>query len=419
MKQKELESEIGKLVEDRKRLEANTIRYDLISRILAGQPEENPHLNDFKQLLENDFLEFANTEASLSTAAGMSIAMREVHRQLEQVANFPIIHRKRVVAVGGGFSSGKSTFLNHIFEDVHLPVGMTPVTAIPTYVLSGSASNIEGVNHHGGKFELSDLYEKLSHDFIDSFPFKLRKMLHAVIIQSPLRSTNFDHDHICFLDTPAYDFGEQSSSLLTDEKVAAEQLRNADALIWMVGLDVNGTISSSDLDFLKGIGNKDLYIILSKAELSRPENIEDILDEVTASLEDYDIDYYGINAYSAHTGQEYSHRKKRLDDFFTETNKQVDTKRNLQVKINKVFEAYDMAIKNDLEKVQKFHSAINNFKLDMLENSGSDDLYKQFSEQIGNLEYPRSEEKLRDDIERLGKLRKNMNKALEEFFDNL
>ena len=50
---------------------------------------------------------------------------------------YTILYKKSSVAVGGGCSSGKSSFINSLINDkkVKLPEGINPTTAIPTYVM--------------------------------------------------------------------------------------------------------------------------------------------------------------------------------------------------------------------------------------------------------------------------------------------
>ena len=44
---------------------------------------------------------------------------------------------KNVVALGGGFSSGKSSFLNALMGKRVLPADIDPSTSVPTYIVSG------------------------------------------------------------------------------------------------------------------------------------------------------------------------------------------------------------------------------------------------------------------------------------------
>ena len=53
--------------------------------------------------------------------------------------------------------------------------------------------------------------------------------------------------------------------------------------MWLIGLDSNGTISKSDLDFLDHAGQysqKPLYIVLNKADLRPYDQLEEIMAEI-------------------------------------------------------------------------------------------------------------------------------------------
>ena len=53
---------------------------------------------------------------------------------------------KNIVALGGGFSSGKSSFLNSILGQEILPSGIRPSTSIPTYLVNGIDVEVHGIN---------------------------------------------------------------------------------------------------------------------------------------------------------------------------------------------------------------------------------------------------------------------------------
>lgn len=44
---------------------------------------------------------------------------------------------KNIIALGGGFSSGKSSFLNALMGKMVLPADIDPSTSVPTYIVKG------------------------------------------------------------------------------------------------------------------------------------------------------------------------------------------------------------------------------------------------------------------------------------------
>lgn len=53
---------------------------------------------------------------------------------------------KNIIALGGGFSSGKSSFLNALMGKMVLPADIDPSTSVPTYIVSGEKHNVMGIN---------------------------------------------------------------------------------------------------------------------------------------------------------------------------------------------------------------------------------------------------------------------------------
>ena len=52
---------------------------------------------------------------------------------------------KNIVALGGGFSSGKSAFLNSILGCELLPSDISPSTSVPTYLVNGEQTEVYGI----------------------------------------------------------------------------------------------------------------------------------------------------------------------------------------------------------------------------------------------------------------------------------
>src|SRR5690606_12197606 len=95
-------------------------------------------------------------EASLTDDAGALLELQAIHRELELVVDFPSARDKTLVAIAGGFSSGKSRFINSFIQtdEVKLAVGMNPVTVVPSYVVCGAQPGVRGYSANGGSFTL-------------------------------------------------------------------------------------------------------------------------------------------------------------------------------------------------------------------------------------------------------------------------
>ena len=96
-----------------------------------------------------------------------------------------------------------------------------------------------------------------------------------------------DFTHICFVDTLGYN-PAKTGTTSKDSNTAKEALENANALVWLIGLDNEGTIPASDLRFLDSLDleDKKLYIVANKVDLKPESQIENILDHFEEVLEE-------------------------------------------------------------------------------------------------------------------------------------
>ncbi len=77
-------------------------RYDLIARILNAKME-NKGLEEYRCILDNNFLEFASGVDSLKEKEIALLALQEIKKELQLVASYPSLFQKSMVAVGGRF----------------------------------------------------------------------------------------------------------------------------------------------------------------------------------------------------------------------------------------------------------------------------------------------------------------------------
>ena len=79
------------------------------------------------------------------------------------------------------------------------------------------------------------------------------------------------------------------AAILRRRITALESAQNAEAILWLIGLDSNGTIPQSDLGFLEraiSSQNKPLYIVLNKADRRTSDDWKDVLNEAREILDD-------------------------------------------------------------------------------------------------------------------------------------
>ena len=215
---------------------------------------------------------------------------------------------KTIVALGGGFSSGKSSFLNCLMSRFSgsdwpiLPEDISPSTSVPTYLVHHEGeARLSGVNSFGLRFEIPPQAIRLiSHGF-----GALEKGDDGVtlghIVRNLFLSIAFQpYQHIAFLDTPGYSApGDVNYSSKTDEQIARQQLNAANYILWFVQADA-GTITEKDAMFLQSL-RPDIpkLVILNKADKKPPEDIEAIRNQILTTLLIKNIPVEGVLTFSS------------------------------------------------------------------------------------------------------------------------
>lgn len=364
------------------------LRQTLVAKLLSAT-NQNPHVAQYFYLLHHDFLAFANEEDSLQDEAAVLLELQAIGDELKLISSYPEFYKKRSVAIAGGFSAGKSEFISSLFQDtsVHLPIGIEPTTAIPTYALNGSQNGLVGCSQNGGVINLLDIdpnfQHKLSHNFIRAFGFNLKSIMPFVFLTTPMQ-----YAHLCFIDTPGYNPADVADGHTSEDiKTAEEFVQNAEALLWLIGMDSNGTIAKSDLDFLDNVHQnvgKPLYIVLNKADLRPQDQLEDIMDEIVDTLDDYDIEIVGISAYSSIHKTEYAYQKQSLFDFLNELDTPSDKHHLILQRLYQIDEKYQRAILQTMKESKQINAALSGLKLDLLQE-GFDDLGSGLYEKISKM----------------------------------
>ncbi|GAA7516905.1 hypothetical protein ckin8_07980 [Helicobacter pylori] len=275
-------------------------RYDLIARILNAKIE-NEGLIQYQSILDNEFLKFANGVDSLKEEAMALLALQEIQKELQLVASFPSLFQKTMVAVGGGFSAGKSTFLNNLLNlKLKLPEDISPTTAIPTYCLKGKREVLMGRSQSGGMVELPHL--AFDRAFLDSLGFNLKEIMPFMLLSAP----SVPFEFLCFIDTPGFNPANQDYTG-GDKEASKESLKHAKHILWLVSCE-SGGIGSDDLEFLQELyeeEGKQVFIVLSRADRRAKSQLEEVAIKIRETLKDHGIEFLGICAYSSTRYQEY------------------------------------------------------------------------------------------------------------------
>ena len=401
--------------------------FDLVSDAINAKPIEDRYLNEFKAMLDNDFEKgLCKDVAGVNHAETMKEMVR-ILREMQIIVQCPELHSKSVGAIGGGFSSGKSSFINSFLDSggkgIKLAEGINPVTVIPSYVICDKTSKIKGISFQRGSFDISaDTYNSLSHDFIKkTFTFDLNRIVFYTTVLTPMKNEYFQN--LCLIDTPGYN-PPSAGNTKHDFENAKRYIKDAEFLVWIISVD-SGTIPKSDIAFLQELGlfgiepEYPLYIVANKAQLKSADTIEDILDTFEKVLDDNDISYVGISAYDSKTKKQYAHRKKDLFEFLSEHNKPSERHAELQDILHDVFKLYVGEIHRKHEEEEANRKKVKDIMLDALQggNISIDDRSSGRMEEGLNdlLHYFKPEEAFDKSLKRVTAIREKFMTCLVKF----
>ncbi|MCQ2857194.1 dynamin-like GTPase family protein [Helicobacter pylori] len=395
-------------------------RYDLIARILNAKTN-NEGLEEYQQILDNEFLEFASGVDSLKEKEIALLMLQEIQKELQLVASYPSLFQKTIVAVGGGFSAGKSTFLNNLLGlKLKLPEDMNPTTAIPTYCLKGQREVLMGFSQNGGMVELPNL--TFDHQFLKSLGFNLKEIMPFMLLSAP----SVPFEFLCFIDTPGYNPSNQGYTG-GDKEASKESLKHAKHILWLVSCE-RGGIESDDLEFLQELyeEGKQVFIVLSRADMRTKSQLEVVAKQIRETLKDNGIEFLGICAYSTTRYQEIkefsekSHVFNSLEKFLKKLNQRSEKQNEILGYLYDVHGMYEKAIKQDASRFKRYQKTLHSVKLDLMQK-GFDDfndatfnkiksLNKEFSEQ------ERSKEK---GLARLNEVIDLFKESIDKVFDRM
>ncbi|WRC38376.1 dynamin-like GTPase family protein [Helicobacter pylori] len=395
-------------------------RYDLIARILNAKME-NEGLEEYQQILDNEFLEFASGVDSLKEKEIALLMLQEIQKELQLVASYPSLFQKTIVAVGGGFSAGKSTFLNNLLGlKLKLPEDMNPTTAIPTYCLKGKKEVLMGFSQNGGMVELPHL--AFDHQFLDSLGFNLKEIMPFMLLSAP----SVPFEFLCFIDTPGFNSGNQGYTG-GDKEASKESLKHAKHILWLISCE-RGGIESDDLDYLQELyeEGKQVFIVLSRADRCTKSQLEEVAKKIRETLKDNGIEFLGICTYSATRYQEIKEFSEKspvfnsLEEFLMKLNQRSEKQNEILSVLYNVCLAYEKAIEQDANQFKRYQKALHSVRLDLLQK-GFDDFNDDTFNKIESLkkEFSEHEKTKREDLARLNEVIDLFKESIDKVFDRV
>ncbi|WQX76357.1 dynamin family protein [Helicobacter pylori] len=395
-------------------------RYDLIARILNAKTN-NEGLEEYQSILDNEFLEFASGVDSLKEKEIALLTLQEIKKELQLVASYPSLFQKTMVAVGGGFSAGKSTFLNNLLGlKLKLPEDLKPTTAIPTYCLKGKREVLMGFSQNGGMVELPNL--AFDHQFLKSLGFNLKEIMPFMLLSAP----SVPFEFLCFIDTPGYNPGNQGYTG-GDKEASKESLKHAKHILWLISCE-RGGIESDDLEFLQELyeEGKQVFIVLSRADRRTKSQLEEVAKKIRETLKDNGIEFLGICAYSATRYleiKEFSEKSKvfnSLEEFLMKLNQRSEKQNEILGYLYEVHGMYEKAIKQDANQFKRYQKALHSVKLDLMQK-GFDDFSDDAFNRIESLkkEFSEQEKTKREDLARLNEVIGLFKESIDKVFDRV
>ncbi|GHR55456.1 dynamin family protein [Helicobacter pylori] len=395
-------------------------RYDLIAHILNARIE-NEGLEEYQCILDNEFLKFASGVDSLKEKEIALLALQEIKKELQLVASYPSLFQKSMVAVGGGFSAGKSTFLNHLLGlNLKLPEDNDPTTAIPTYCFKDKREVLMGRSQNGGMVELP--YLTFDHKFLNSFGFNLKEIMPSMLLSAPSVPFKF----LCFIDTPSYNPSNQGYTG-GDRQASEEYLNHAKHILWFISCE-RGGIEKSDLDYLQELyeEGKQVFIVLSRADSRTKRQLEEIAVQTKETLENNGIEFLGIGVYSSERYQEIKEFSEKspvfdsLEKFLTELNKKGEKQKEILKVLYEVGLAYEKAIQQDADQFKRYQDALHSIKLDLMQK-GFDDFSDASFNKIESLkkEFSEQERSKRKNLEKLNQVINLFKESIDKVFDRV
>lgn len=394
-------------------------RYDLIARILNAKME-NEGLEEYQHILDNEFLGFASGVDSFKEKEIALLELQEIKKELQLVASYPSLFQKSMVAVGGGFSAGKSSFLNHLLGlNLKLPEAINPTTAIPTYCLKGEREALMGFSQNGGVVELPDF--SFDHKTLNAFGFDLKSIMPFMILSAPL-----PFKHLCFIDTPGYNPSNQGYTG-GDKEASKKSLKHAKHILWLVSCE-RGGIESGDLEFLQELyeEGKQVFIVLSRADRRTKSQLEEVAKKIRETLKDNGIEFLGIGAYSATRYQEYKEFSEKskvfnsLEKFLMKLNQRSEKQNEILESLYEVHSMYEKAIKQDANRFKRYQSELRSVGLDLMQK-GFDDFSDASFNKIESLkkEFSEQERSKRENLVQLNQVINLFKKSIDKVFDRV
>ncbi len=267
------------------------------------------------------------------------------------------------VVVAGGFSAGKSSFLNTITgaEDL-LPTGIEPISMISTYLyFSDNVKDIvvKGVNLKDAVVLLDkDVLQCIQH--ASTSKVYLASVLNKLFVEIPSK----DFKGLVFIDTPGYNNSDKANDTngKSDQDTATDSFKDGNVLFWVVDID-DGTVKAKDKAMINKFleaheGDGRIVIIFNKADKKPEKEVKSIVD---AAAKEYDLgsdnSIIDVLAYSSFDNRiHYSKKGYSMPELLDEVRKSGNGNSGVTKYLKQLEELFDDEIgfaKSTIEELKK------------------------------------------------------------------
>lgn len=284
-------------------------QFSLVKKLIALKTDKDELLEEahkIEKIIKTDLPKALEMEAPPDLPA-LCFDLQEVYEQFEDFLLFQDMIGKKIVALGGGFSTGKSSFLNGILSENSenrvrlLPMDTAASTSVPTYLMHADGEEtIRAINLFDSRITdlTADDVGIMTHSFEEKSQLgvSLGQLIQRMFISTTLQP----YAHIAFLDTPGYSKPDTKDySARTDEQIAREQLNHSHFILWFV----NGSVlPQSDIEFLKQLDSHiPKAIILNKADrvlVHGMANYQEVIESIKKDATRNGITFRGVWGYT-------------------------------------------------------------------------------------------------------------------------
>lgn len=258
------------------------------------------------------------------------------------------------IVVAGGFSSGKSSFLNKITNSANLlPTGTEPVSVVKTYLYCSDKVNkvsVKGVNLNDVLVDLDvSVLQAIQH--ANKSNVYLASVLDQLFVTIPSKRLN----GCVFIDTPGYNNSDRKndSNGKSDTETALEAFDEGNVLFWFIDSQ-KPTITTSDLEILKEFEGKKV-IIFNKADKCAPSELRRIVEEAAKMLDHHfsSDEILDVLAYSTLEDKvHYSMKKLTLDQILDRSKRCGNGKSKIEQLKASIVDLFDTEIQISINKIR-------------------------------------------------------------------